>query len=245
MKRSTFLKSFVWHPVTGMVLAGLLGWMAAWLMLASGPLLSDGAVSNTDSIPAHQKLTSTQPLPGSDPAGPLQVSPAKPTFEQLLQRQEKISEGASRSTAMPPLAGSADASAPTMPTGKQALPDVRETARAEQMKAMRELQASALAEIQAVPPGDSKKMMAAIERFDAQMRAAGAPSIIDLDNIRKMLESSDRLQQLSRLLVTEAEKGRNADAVKVKAWTQEIQTVQQAMPRQYIKADVLKKQLGQ
>lgn len=245
MKLPTFSKTLAWRPVMGLVLAGLLGWMAAWLMFTSGPLLSGAAVSKTDSTPAHHKTASVPSLPGSESKVSLQPLPAQPTLEQLLQRQEKISEGATRSTAVPPLAADAGASTPITAAIRQAKPDVQEAARAEKMKAMRELQTIALAEIQAVPPGDSKKMMAAIERFDAQMRATGAPSIIDLDNIRKMLESSDRLQQLNRLLVTEAEKGRNADAIKVKAWTQEIQTVQQAMPRQFIKPDVLKKQLAQ
>ena len=243
MKLPTFLAAIAWRPVIGLVVAGLLGWLAAWLMLTPGPLFFGGALTKANLALSDQSPASTPSLPGNDLAGPPQGLLAKPTFEQLLQQQEKISEGAARSTVPSLLSESASASMSI--ASKPVIPDMRETGRAEKIKAMRELQANALAEIQAVPPGDSKKMMVAMERFDAQMRAAGAPSIIDLDNMRKMLESSDRLQQLNRLLVTEAEKGRNADAVKVKAWAQEILTVQQAMPRQFIKADILKKQLTQ
>ena len=236
MKLITSFKSISWRPVAGLVLAGLLGWIAAWLMLPSGGAPAPGASGKADPALTHRQATPT--LPDSSAPGRPEASPSSPTLEQLLQRQEAISQGAARSATIQPQPGStgstgAAPSVPAKPTPSDTL--------AEKMKAMQVLQATALADIQAVPPGDTKKMIAAMERFDAQMRAAGAPAIIDMDNLRKMLEASDRIQSLNRQMLAEAEKGRTADASKLKALSQEMQSVQQAMPRQVIKTDVVQK----
>ena len=239
MKLLNLLKSTQWRPVAGLLLAGLLGWFAAWFMLPSGHPVSNDSLGKTES---RARQAAPGPLQaGGSAALQAEISSPNQTFEQLLQKQQKISEGAASSSTPQPQPGSsaagAIASAPTNPLPR----DARDAALSEKMKAMQALQATALADIQAVPPGDTKKMMAAMERFDAQMRAAGAPSIIDMDNLRKMLEASDRLQALNRQIVAEAEKGRNSDANKLKALSQEIQKVQQAMPLQIVKADVLQK----
>ena len=231
-----------WRPILSLVLAGLLGWLAAWFMLAPGPLLFGEATRKAESAVGARQSAPIAAVASGAVVGQTAGVPVQPTLEQLLQRQEKISEGASRSTAVSPQTGQAGAS--VVPQVKLPTPDARAAARVEKMKLLSEMQMSALAEIQSITPGDTKKMMAAIERFDGQMRAAGVPSIIDLDNFRKMLETTDRLQQLNRLLVEEANKGRNADGPKVKAMAQEIQILQQAMPRQFIKTDVLKKQMA-
>jgi len=238
MKLMTSFKSTSWRPIIGLVLAGLLGWIAAWMMLPSGGAPANNATGKAESAQSRQLTTPTPSMPGSSASGRPELTPSNPALDQLLQRQEKISEGAARSATNQPKPGTASGagpspSAPAKPTPTDVL--------AERMKALQALQANALADIQAVPPGDTKKMIAAMERFDAQMRATGAPSIIDMDKLRKMLESSDRLQLLNRQLVTEAEKGRTADATKIKALSQEIQSVQQAMPRQVIKTDVVQK----
>ena len=187
--------------------------------------------------------TADQPLSGSAAGASPEPSSLGKTLDQLLKRQDQVSEGASRSIGAPPPAG--NSAAPGAVPDKAATPAAKDAARVARMNAMRELQARALADIQAVPPGDTKKLMAAMERFDAQMRAAGAPSIIDMDNLRKTLEATDRLQLLNRQLVAEAEKGKNADPIKVKALSQDIQATQLAMPRQFIKTNVLNKQLAQ
>ena len=108
---------------------------------------------------------------------------------------------------------------------------------------MQELQITALTDIQAVKPGDINGLMAAMGRFDAQMQAAGGPALIDMDNLRKTLEGTQRVQRLSSQLVAESEKGRAADPNKVNALTAELRAAQASLPRQFIKADALKKQM--
>jgi hypothetical protein len=117
-------------------------------------------------------------------------------------------------------------------------------ARAARTRAMLELQSEALAEIRAVPPGDTVKLMAAMERFDTKMRAAGAPSIIDMDKMRKTMEGLNRVQELNRQLVAETEKGRNADPNKIQALAKEVLAAQKQMPQQFIKTDVLQLQMA-
>ena len=239
MKFIASLKATPWRPVIGLLLAGLLGWIAAWFMLPSDRTAAPSAASQTVSTVTRSQVTPA--LPGSPDSGRTETAPLSPSLEQLLQRQEAVSQGAARSVNTPtqpqdqPQLGSnaATSAVPVKPTSSDAL--------SEKLKAMRVLQTTALADIQAVPPGDTKKMMAAMERFDTQMRAAGAPSIIDMDNLRKMLESSDRIQLLNRQLMAEADKGRSADASKIKTLSQEIQSVQLAMPKQVIKTDVVQK----
>ena len=242
MKLLTSLKTVAWRPVIGLLLAGLLGWLAAWFMLPTGGSPSGSVSGPGDNRGANQPSKSAPPLGGSAAPGSGDASPQNPALEQLLKRQEQVSQGAA-STALPQ-GQTGSLSTPKPGTAKPVPPDPKEAARAEKMRAMRELQTSALADIQAVPAGDTKKLMAAMVRFDAQMQAAGAPSIIDMDNLRKMLESTDKLQQLNRQLLAESEKARGADANKLKALSQEIQAVQLAMPKQYIKTDVLQKQLA-
>jgi hypothetical protein len=242
MKLLTSLKTVAWRPVVGLLLAGLLGWLAAWFMLPSGGSPAGSVSSQGDNRGTHQPTKSAPLLGGSAAVGGGDASPQNPALEQLLKRQEQVSQGAASSTL--PQGQTGSLSLPKSEVVKPAPPDAREAARAEKMRAMRELQTHALADIQAVPPGDTKKLMAAMVRFDAQMQAAGAPSIIDMDNLRKMLEATDKLQQLNRQLIAESEKARGADANKLKALSQEIQAVQLSMPKQYIKTDVLQKQLA-
>jgi hypothetical protein len=242
MKSSLLFKSLPWRPVAGLVLAGLLGWVAAWLTLSSGGA-PGGSASGPAATSSSKPKTADQALSGSAGTASPETSSMGKTLDQLLKRQDQVSEGASRSIDAQPQA--ANPAAPGAVPNKATTPDAKDAARLARMNAMRELQARALADIQAVPPGDNKKLMAAMERFDAQMRAAGAPSIIDMDNLRKTLDATDRLQLLNRQLVAEAEKGKNADPIKVKALSQEIQATQLAMPRQFIKTNVLTKQLAQ
>lgn len=239
MKPFSSFKSTTWRPVAGLLLAGLLGWIAAWFMLPSGSVPSADVSGKTE--PFARPSTPMQPLPDMPATARSDLTSQNQTFEQLLQKQQKISESAIRSAALPQLEiPGAPVVAPGKPVPKSAL----EVAHAEKMKAMQALQVMAVADIQAVPPGDTKKLIAAMERFDTQMRAAGAPAIIDMDSLRKMLEAADRLQSLNRQMMTEAEKGRNSDASKLKALSQEIQTVQQTMPRQVINANVLQKMMA-
>lgn len=225
-----------WRSLLGLLLAGLLGWLVAWISLPGQPdATPDGT---TPSAGAAPRATTPPPLAGAAE----RPSPAPAPLEQLLQKQRQISAEASQGSPRGAPQGAApQASAVPAAPGRHAAGTDLESARAARRQAMLELQSKALAEIRAVPPGDTRKLMEVVTRFDGQMRAAGAPSIIDLDKLRQNLEGAERIQRLNRQLMAEAERGRDADAAKVKALAAEIQAVQKSLPQQFIRTDVLQR----
>ncbi len=240
MQVPSSLKSVPWRAVVGLLLAGLLGWLLAWFVIPSGPAPTPGAAAPAS--PAARApvapAASAAALPSPDGAPRL-------SLEQLLQKQDQVSAGAARSAASPSSAATGLlGAAPGVAGAKPATAAAKEAERARRMKAMQELQITALADIQAVKPGDINGLMAAMGRFDAQLQATGAPPLIDMDNLRKMLEGTQRVQRLSSQLIAESEKGRAADPNKVNALSAELRTAQAALPRQIIKADALKKQMA-
>jgi hypothetical protein len=247
MKLPASIATINWRPVAGLFLAGLLGWLLAWFMLPSGSpsVGADGSVAK-DKRPAAQAPAVVKPgvTAGESAANGSSAAQQGQTLDQLLKKQSAISEQAERSAGNLPLQPQPgmSAAAPT-PAGKAVPQTATEANRAARIRAMQELQTKTIAEIQSVPPGDTKRMMAAMEHFDAQMRAAGAPSIIDMDKLRKSLEATNRIQELNRQLIAEAEKGRTADANKVRSLNQEILAMQKSMPHQFIKTDALQKQM--
>jgi hypothetical protein len=225
------IRSLQWRPIAGLMLAGVLGWLAAWFLLPS-----TGA-SAVPPPPAQPKAIAGQTSPGAT-----ENLASGRALEQLSRSQSLVSEGAARSAPAAPATGVRGAAAPAAPGAmRPTAPDA--AARAARTKAMLELQASALAEIRSVPPGDTVKLMAAMERFDSKMRAAGAPSIIDMDKMRKTMEGLNRIQELNRQLVAETEKGRNADPNKIQALAKDVVAAQKQMPQQFIKTEVLQQQL--
>jgi hypothetical protein len=245
MKLLSSIKTTPWLSVAALLLAGLMGWLIAWIIIPVDTR-SAATADKAATLPTSATTSSTPAAPpialGTTERAEA-VSPSQ-TLEKLVQKQASISESG-RATApilpQPPPTGTPGAS--RAENGKPVPADAREAERARKMKAMRELQTRTLAEIQAVPPGDTKGLIAAMVRFDAQMQAAGAPAIMDMEKLRKTLDGVEQIQQKNRELIAEAEKGRAADPVKVKALSQEIQQMQQALPRQFIKTDVLQKQM--
>jgi hypothetical protein len=227
-------KSTPWRLVLGLLLAVALGWGLAYLLGRPGaqPEQMPLAPPAVPAVPRSSAMPSAAPGSGS-----------LPSFEQLMQKQAQISEGAQRAQVAPPQAGASAAAAGSR-TAAAGLRDPAREARDARSRALIELHSRALAELQAIPPGDGKKMLAAMTRYDAQMRAAGVPSVIDLEKLRLTLESTDRMQELGRQLIVESEKGRGADPARVKALSAEIQAVQKNIPQQFIRNDVLQRQLS-
>ena len=245
MKLLSSIKTTPWMSVAALLLAGLLGWLVAWIVI---PVHAPTAVTadKAAALPTPGLTSSGPAAPptASDAAAHADAVSPSQTLEQLVQKQASISEsGRSSAPSLPTSQPPGVQGASRAEIGKPLPPDAREAERARKMKAMRELQTRALADIQAVPPGDSKGLIAAMGRFDAQMQAAGAPAIIDMGKLRKTLEGVEYMQQKKRELIAEAEKVRAADPVKVKALSQEIQLMQETLPRQFIKTDVLQKQM--
>ncbi len=239
MQVPSHLKSAPWRAVVGLLLAGLLGWLLAWFVIPSGPAPTPGAAAPAANVPvAGAPAASGAMSPSADGARRL-------SLEQLLQKQDQVSAGAARSAAAPSAAASGlPGAAPGAAGAKSGAAAAKEVERAKRTKAMMELQATALADIQAVKPGDINGLMAAMGRFDAQLQAAGAPALIDMGNLRKMLEGTQRVQQLSSQLIAESEKGRAADPGKLKALSTELRAAQANLPRQFIKPGALTNQVA-
>jgi hypothetical protein len=234
MTLANSLKSLPWRQVLGLLLAGLLGWLLAFLPGRQGaPPEQAPLVLPADPVPPRAGATPEAPPANGPPA----------SFEQLMQKQAQISEGAQRAQLAPPLPGASAAAAGNRAAAAASRPEASREAREARTRALIELQNRAIAEIQAIPPGDTRQMLAAMTRYDAQMRAAGVPSVIDLEKLRLTLESTDRMQELGRQLIAESEKGRGADPVRVKALSAEIQAAYKNVPQQFIRNDVLQRQL--
>jgi hypothetical protein len=196
MTLANSFKSTPWRLVLGLVLAVALGWGLAYLLGRPGaqPEPMPLAPPAVPAVPRSSAMPSA--VPGS---GPL------PSFEQLMQKQAQISEGAQRAQLAPPQGGASAAAAGSRAAAAGLRPDAAR---------------------------------------DAQMRAAGVPSVIDLEKLRLTLESTDRMQELGRQLIVESEKGRGADPARVKALSAEIQAAQKNIPQQFIRNDVLQRQLS-
>jgi hypothetical protein len=235
MTLANSFKSTPWRLVLGLVLAVALGWGLAYLLGRPGaqPEPMPLAPPAVPAVPRSSAMPSAVPGSGS-----------LPSFEQLMQKQAQISEGAQRAQLAPPQGGASAAAAGSRAAAAGLRPDAARDARDARSRALIELHSRALAELQAIPPSDGKKMLAAMTRYDAQMRAAGVPSVIDLEKLRLTLESTDRMQELGRQLIVESEKGRGADPARVKALSAEIQAAQKNIPQQFIRNDVLQRQLS-
>lgn len=108
-----------------------------------------------------------------------------------------------------------------------------------QRQAILDLQAQAMAEIRAVRPGETQKLIKAMENFDARMRQAGAPPLIDMDGLRKTLYAADRIQTLNQALVSEVNRGRDADPQKLQSLSDQLATAQKALTNHIVKPEVL------
>ena len=180
------------------------------------------------------------------------ATPAKPgaaldVMQQLMEQQSRLSDSANRASGAAS-AGAGQAQSPLVPPlapGHSASPaEVRGAQQQARMTALRNLQSHTVADILAVPPGDTKKLIAVMDKFNVELREAGAPPVLDMDKLHKMLEGVDRMKALNTQLVAEAMKGRDADTVKVQALSKEIASIQAAMPKQFVNPAVMGKVLA-
>ena len=217
----------------------------SWLLAVVAAVLAVPTWLLLHRAPQPLLAPAVAPLPPA--AAPAPAAPTANPLEALLARQDQVSNSADH--ALQAKAGTAPGAAgiAAAPTGaaqaRLAAQKTAQEARMARLRTFHDIQARAMAEISAVPPGDNKRMLDVITRFDAQMRAAGAPAIINIDNLRKMMESSQRMQELNKKLLAEAEKGRAADPVKLRSMSQEMSALQAAMPHQFVNQDVLQRTL--
>jgi hypothetical protein len=226
---------------SGKLLAG-----ALFALLASGVLL----------LIVRPFLSSEAPV--ATPAEPVPASVRKPAASgmnddprrRLAELQARMSESAAGSVqtsssgktqaTLPPGASTPAAMAAQASSVTREREKLRKDSDIKQRK-LKEIQANALTEILAVPPGDTKKIIAVMERFDEQFRAAGAPPVLDMPKLKKTLEAADRIQSVNKLLIAESSKGKAADLGKINGLSQEIMRLQSEMPKQFYNMDELRK----
>lgn len=229
--------------VAGLILAAGGGMLLAWLVLPRqeapvplappAPALAANGVASTGSAPA---ALPTQPSAAQGQA-------ANASFEELMRRQAEHRAKAAealkqaQSLGVDPKTGQAS-------SGHPAPGAMREYGKAEEnqrrkLQQLTELQRKTIEEIQSIPPNDTKRMLAAVAKFDAAMQAAGMPSVINLEQLRVTMEASNRMQQLSRELTAEADKGKNADAARMSSLSREIQSLQKSTTGSIVKHDAL------
>lgn len=245
------------RSVVLLLMVAVLGWLVARFVLPPSESPQDMPAALAPAAPAPSALGETalrgplgavapNPLPSVDSStGAFSVpsaAPSPPGLDELLQLQAELSQRAERSmggagSAAP---GTAGESVPSTGSPVSPATAAQEARLLERRQAIIALQNQAMAEIRAVRPGDTQALIKAIEKFDAQMRQAGAPALLDMDGIRKTLQAADRIQQLNTALVAEANKGRDANPERIQSLSAQLQMAQQALSNPIVKTDVLK-----
>lgn len=235
-----------WLAVASLAIAALMGWIVArWLL----PTATEAKVE-VPSLRRIDNMSKTAPkLDGSGfPTEPLQPKssaatktspPERDSLQDLLDRQQALSDAALPTERGERQPNEALAKKPSEPQQRQT--DQRTAERERRRQAIQEMQAIALAEIGRVKAGDTQSLMAALRKFDRNMQAAGAPALIDLPNVEMAMRTAARMQELSAQLTQEAQKGKSVDAAKIKTVTDEMAKLQETMPRSFIKEDALRK----
>lgn len=226
--------------------------LASWLVLRSAP---DAQAPRPGSAAAVRQDTAGRALPAAPSsatvggvgtgAGLAQPGmPASP-LQDLQARQAEVSRAAAAGLVPPGAPGAhAPGAALEAPSGGPARDNDAQQKRMARLQAVREIQAKTMAELAAVPPGDNKRLYEVLARFDSQLRAAGVPPILEMDKLRKVFDGADRIQDLNRQLLAEAQKGKAADPARLRDLSSQLSAIQTQIPRQFIRADVMEKAMA-
>lgn len=98
-----------------------------------------------------------------------------------------------------------------------------EPAKGQRLDAMKAAQAELTKTIRQAEPGDINAIILAMEQFDRRLIEAGIDNPIDMNAIKQLLRSTNKLHQLNMALLAEAERGVNADHERLRRLSQEIQ----------------------
>ncbi len=204
--------------VIAIILVLLVAWLGYSLFQGRG---QPTVVPNRDQAPT---LVANKQPDGS-------FADADSKFKELFQRQQVLSQQAAEIAALQQSGGVSGSGVSgeqaSIASGKSSQPDIQRQ-KFEKLMAERD---AAVSEIMKAGPGDTKKIIGAMEKLDAQMREAGMPSIIDMPKFRQMIIGADRLQEISKRLQEESQKGQQADAARIQSLLKELAAVQAAMPR--------------
>lgn len=156
---------------------------------------------------------------------------ANSKLEEMMRQQKLLSQQAAL-IAEPTDTGKAQAAgAPNAIAKLESEKKLKTDLSRHQMEMLMAARETAVKEIMKTGQGDSKKIIAVMEKLDAQMRAAGVPSVIDMPKFRQMMLSADRIQDISKRLNAENQKGQQADPAKLRSLVSELSAAQAAMPK--------------
>lgn len=99
----------------------------------------------------------------------------------------------------------------------------RQEARTQRLQAIRAAQAQLTDTLSNVKPGDTATVITAMEQFDKSLSNAGVDNPIDMQALKRLLVTTDKLNQLNTALLSEAERGGKANTEKMRQLSLEIQ----------------------
>ena len=176
--------------------------------------------------PAAQ--TTFAPLP--EPIAPVQHSTAAtatPPVDALWERYQQLNQIDAAST-LPQSSASSDisitASAQTSAEVEKRQGRIaRQAARDQRVQAIQVAQAQLHQTLATVKPGDTATVITAMEQFDSSLNKAGVDIPFDMEALKRLLINSDKLNQLNTMLLSEAERGSQANPEKLRQLSQDIQ----------------------
>ena len=99
----------------------------------------------------------------------------------------------------------------------------RQEARSQRRQAIQAAQAQLTQTLSTIKPGDTHAVITAMEQFDNSLSNAGIDNPIDMESLKRLLVTADKLNQLNATLLSEAGLGSKADPEKLRQLSQEIQ----------------------
>lgn len=99
----------------------------------------------------------------------------------------------------------------------------RQEARTQRLQAIQAAQAQLTQTLTTIKPGDTRTVITAMEQFDSSLSNAGVENPIDMESLKRLLVTADKLNQLNATLLSEAGRGAKADPAKLRQLSQEIQ----------------------
>jgi hypothetical protein len=236
MRHTAIEKKPQWLLVLLLLVAALAGWaLSAWLTRTPAP-----------TGPSEGRGQAQQPAESASQAA-VSASP----LDELMAKQASLSEALqaivgdrARSQASESPQAPLPSPAPPSPAGAEAGSPSRLEDIDRQRAAILASQRAALDELRRIAPGDTAGMIAAMRKFDREMQAAGAPSLIDMPAFEQAMKTAARMQEIGLALAAEAKKGRDIDTDRIQRLTNEMVVLQNSMPTQFIKEDVLRRSMA-
>ncbi len=197
-----------------LVLANVIAW--TWFKTGSD-----------NGLPANKAVTPVAPkVSGSAPnSEPLPVDSLWKRYESLNQKSVLEQSGQDQQSAAEARQKEIEA-AKAKRDAAHAEREERRAKRKEVLEALRDFNTT----IASIEPGDSRKVLSAVEGLNKELTSAGFGGSIDIDLIRDMVEKSERIKVLNAALLKEAGKGSSADGERLSRLSKELGALQSEMP---------------